>query len=94
MDVLAQSSNANESIQASQVENMLTQGIYVLVLTPVNLNAANGLARKAEAAGVPTINYNFLINNADAVCFLGRDPTEMARRSQTPPSTLIPRATT
>jgi D-xylose transport system substrate-binding protein len=77
MNVLAQASNANESLQASQVENMLTQGIDVLVLTPVNPNAANGLVRKAKKAGVPIINYNFLINNAEVVCFLGRDATEM-----------------
>ena len=80
MDVLAQSSNANEALQASQVENMLTQGIDVLVLTPVNANAALGLVRKAKAANVPVINYNFLINNADVVCFLGRDATEMGEK--------------
>ena len=57
IEVLAQSSNANEALQASQVENMLTQGIDVLVLTPVNANAANGLVRKAKAANVPVINY-------------------------------------
>src|ERR1700722_15372935 len=67
MEVLAQSSNANEALQASQVENMLTQGIDVLVLTPVNANAANGLVRKAKAANVPVINYNFLINKGDVV---------------------------
>jgi D-xylose transport system substrate-binding protein len=80
MQVLAQSSNANEALQASQVENMLTQGIDVLVLTPVNANAATGLVRKAKAANVPVINYNFLINNADVVCFLGRDATEMGEK--------------
>ena len=80
MEVLAQSSNANEALQASQVENMLTQGIDVLVLTPVNANAANGLVRKAKAVNVPVINYNFLINKAEVVCFLGRDATEMGEK--------------
>ena len=80
MKVLAQSSNANEALQASQVENMLTQGVDVLVLTPVNANSATGLLRKAKAANVPVINYNFLINNGDVVCFLGRDATEMGEK--------------
>ncbi|EJZ19895.1 substrate-binding domain-containing protein, partial [Rhizobium sp. Pop5] len=53
IEVLAQASNASESLQASQVENMLTQGIDVLVLTPVNANAANALIRKAKQANVP-----------------------------------------
>ncbi|MET0744371.1 MAG: substrate-binding domain-containing protein [Microvirga sp.] len=80
IEVLAQSSEANESLQASQVENMLTQGIDVLVLTPVNANAANALVRKARAVSVPVINYNFLINNGDVACFLGRDATEMGEK--------------
>ena len=80
IEVLAQSSNANEALQASQVENMLTQGIDVLVLTPVNANAANGLVRKAKAVKVPVINYNFLINKADVVCFLGRDAIDMGEK--------------
>lgn len=80
IEVLAQSSEANEALQASQVENMLTQGIDVLVLTPVNANAAAGLVRKATAAGVPVINYNFLIDKADVVCFLGRDAIDMGEK--------------
>ena len=80
IDVLAQASNASESLQSSQVENMLTQGIDVLVLTPVNANAAVALVRKAKQANVPVINYNFLINKGDVVCFLGRDATEMGEK--------------
>lgn len=80
VDVFAQASNASESLQASQVENMLTQGIDVLVLTPVNANAANALIRRAKQANVPVINYNFLINKGDVVCFLGRDAVEMGEK--------------
>ena len=80
IEVLAQASNASESLQASQVENMLTQGIDVLVLTPVNANAANALVHKAKQANVPVIDYNFLINKGDVVCFLGRDATEMGEK--------------
>ena len=80
IEVLAQSSEANEGLQASQVENLLTQGIDVLVLTPVNANAAAGLVRKATNAGVPVINYNFLIDKANVVCFLGRDAVEMGEK--------------
>lgn len=80
IEVLAQASNASESLQSSQVENMLTQGIDVLVLTPVNANAANALVRKAHQANVPVINYNFLINKGDVACFLGRDAVEMGEK--------------
>jgi D-xylose transport system substrate-binding protein len=80
IEVLAQASNASEALQTSQVENMLTQGIDVLVLTPVNANAANALIRKAKRANVPVINYNFLINKGDVACFLGRDAVEMGEK--------------
>ncbi len=80
IDVLAQASNASEALQSSQVENMLTQGVDVLVLTPVNANAAVALVRKAKQANVPVINYNFLINKGDVACFLGRDATEMGEK--------------
>ena len=80
IEVLAQSSEGDEAVQASQVENMLTQGIDVLVITPVNANAANALVRKAKSAGVPVINYNFLINDGDVECFLGRDAIEMGEK--------------
>lgn len=80
IEVLVQSSKSDETLQASQVENMLTQGIDVLVLTPVNAAAAQGMVRNATKAGVPVINYNFLIEKADTVCFLGRDAVEMGEK--------------
>lgn len=80
MEYSTVASQMSETVQASQVENMLTQGIDVLVLRPVNAGAALGLVRKASQAGVPVINYNFLIDKADVVCFLGRDATEMGEK--------------
>ena len=52
----------------------------VLVLTPVNANAAGALVRKAKQADVPVVDYNFLINKADVACFLGRDAVEMGQK--------------
>jgi D-xylose transport system substrate-binding protein len=70
---IAQSSNGSESTQANQVDNMLTQGVDVLVITPVNVDAAAGLVAKANAQNVPVIAYNFLIDNAPIVGFVGRE---------------------
>jgi D-xylose transport system substrate-binding protein len=80
VDSEMQSSNMSEATQASQVENMLTLGINALVLTPVNANAAAALVRKAKSAGVPVVNYNFLINKADCDAFVGRDAIEIGER--------------
>jgi D-xylose transport system substrate-binding protein len=80
IDPVVQSSNNSEATQASQVENMLTLGVKVLVLTPVNARAATILVHKAASAGVPVINYNFLIPNADVALFVGRDAVEIGER--------------
>ncbi len=73
----AQSSNGSESTQANQVDNLLTQGVDVLVITPVNVDAAAGLVAKAKAQNVPVIAYNFLIDNADIAGFVGRENVQV-----------------
>ena len=80
IEVLTQVSNDSEATQASQVENLLTQGIDCLVLTPVNANAANALVHKAKVAGVPVIDYNFLISKAEVALYLGRDAIDMGEK--------------
>jgi D-xylose transport system substrate-binding protein len=78
LDYVIQASQASETVQTSQVENMLTQGVEVLVLTPVNGNASAALVRKANLAKVPVVNYNFLAMHSDIACFVGRDAITMA----------------
>jgi D-xylose transport system substrate-binding protein len=77
LQTVVQSSNNSEAQQANQVENMLTLGVNVLVLTPVNANAAAALVAKANAAGVPVIDYNFLIPKAKPAVFIGRDAIQI-----------------
>ncbi len=60
-----EASQASETVQASQVENMLTRGVDVLILTPVNGAASAALVRKANRAKVPVVDYNFLALKAD-----------------------------
>jgi D-xylose transport system substrate-binding protein len=79
IEAYVQSSNNSEATQASQIENMLTIGVAVLVLTPVNAKAASILVKRARAADVEVINYNFLIPNADVAVFIGRDAVEIGK---------------
>ncbi len=62
-------SNAGQdaATQQSQAEAALTNGAKVLVLDPVDSNAAAVIADAAKAAGVPVIAYDRLINNSDGV---------------------------
>jgi D-xylose transport system substrate-binding protein len=62
-------SNANQdaSAQQQQAEAALTNGAKVLVLDPVDSNAAAVIADEAKAKGVPVIAYDRLIKGSDGV---------------------------
>ncbi len=62
-------SNANQdaAAQQQQAEAALTNGAKVLVLDPVDSDAAAVIADAAKAKGVPVISYDRLIKNTDAV---------------------------
>ncbi len=62
-------SNANQDAptQQSQAEAALTNGAKILVLDPVDSNAASTIADMAKAQNVPVISYDRLINGSDGV---------------------------
>jgi D-xylose transport system substrate-binding protein len=62
-------SNANQdaNAQKSQAEAALTNGAKVLVLDPVDSDAAAAIADEAKAKNVPVISYDRLIKGTDAV---------------------------
>lgn len=72
-EAIIQSSNNSVATQASQVENLLTQGVDVIVLTPVDIDAAAGLVKKAKAQKVPVIAYDTIINSPDIAAYVGRN---------------------
>ncbi len=49
--------------QANDVENLLTQGVNVLVIAPHDATQAASMVEKAKAQGVPVISYDRLINS-------------------------------
>ena len=59
--VLVQAANNNDALQNSQAENLLTQGIRVLVVAPHNSESSATIVAAAHKAGVPVIAYDRLI---------------------------------
>lgn len=49
--------------QANDVENLLTQGVDVIVIAPHDATQAASMVEKAKAQGVPVISYDRLINS-------------------------------
>jgi D-xylose transport system substrate-binding protein len=55
--------NANAQKQANDVDNLLTQGIDVLVIAPHDSTQAASMVDKAKAQNIPVISYDRLINS-------------------------------
>ena len=49
--------------QANDVDNLLTQGVTVLVIAPQDATQAASMVEKAKAQNVPVISYDRLINS-------------------------------
>lgn len=73
VELKVQVADADVSMQNSQVENLLSQGIDVLILAPHDASAAATLVEKAHAEGVKVISYDRLIMNTDLDVYLSFD---------------------
>ena len=72
-EVIFASANNSEQEQLSKVENILSQGIQVLVVQPVNSNAASTFVTLAHKEGVKVIAYDRVINNAALDLYVTQD---------------------
>ncbi len=76
-EVLIQAANSNDALQNSQAENLLTQGVNVLVVVPHNGKSAATIVDSAHKAGVPVIAYDRLIRDCDLDLYVTLDPTQV-----------------
>jgi D-xylose transport system substrate-binding protein len=71
--VLVQYANDDPSRQASQVESLLSKGIDVLIITPVDDKAAAQAANAARNSKVPVVSYDIGVRDAPTDYFVERD---------------------
>src|SRR5215216_6390837 len=64
-EIVYQNADQDPTKQQSQVEAVVTEGVDVLVLDPVDSTSAAGLVTRAQQAGIPVISYDRLILDAD-----------------------------
>jgi D-xylose transport system substrate-binding protein len=69
-DLIYNNAEQDSNKQVSQAEAALTNGAKVLVITPVDSNAAAAIVNRAKAQNVPVIAYDALINDADLDYFV------------------------
>lgn len=76
-DVIVQAAEDDERLQISQAENMIAQGIDVLILSPINVETAAPAVAAAKEAGVPVVSYNSVVLDADIDYWVARDNVEV-----------------
>jgi D-xylose transport system substrate-binding protein len=72
-EVLVQSANSDDALQNSQAENLLTQGVQVLVVVPHNGKTSAVIVESAHKAHVPVMAYDRLINDSDLDLYVSFD---------------------
>ncbi|MDI3482016.1 MAG: D-xylose transport system substrate-binding protein [Tepidanaerobacteraceae bacterium] len=72
-EVLVQSANGDDQTQLSQCENLIAQGVNVLVIIPHNGDAMAPIVEEAHKSGVKVIAYDRLITNSDVDYYISFD---------------------
>ncbi len=78
-ELLVQWANDDPIRQASQFENLLSQGVDAIILVPVDDRAASSLVAKADEADVPVLAYDIGVPDAEVEFYLTRDNHEVGR---------------
>jgi D-xylose transport system substrate-binding protein len=66
-------------LQEKQAEEMIKNGVKVLVVTSVNQNTAASIVRMAKSKGIKVIAYERLIRNADVDYYITFDHFEVGK---------------
>lgn len=60
-------------VQTAKVETLLAKQVDVLVIQPVNGDAASSIVQQAKKDGIPVVAYDRLIKNADIDAYVTQD---------------------
>lgn len=72
-EVLVQSANGNDALQVEQSENLITQGVDVLVVVPHNGEISATIVESAARKKIPVLSYDRLIRNSDVGLYVSFD---------------------
>lgn len=71
--VNVQAANGDDAKQISQAENLISQGVDVLVVVPHNAEVAASIVEMAHKEGIKVISYDRLIKNSDVDLYVSFD---------------------
>ncbi|OUL93420.1 D-xylose ABC transporter substrate-binding protein [Paraburkholderia hospita] len=71
--VSVQSADASEARQLSQIENLISRGVDVIVIVPFNSKTLGNVVAEAHKAGIKVVSYDRLILDADVDAYISFD---------------------
>ncbi|HET6670854.1 MAG TPA: substrate-binding domain-containing protein [Pyrinomonadaceae bacterium] len=77
VEVNVQVANGDDNLQIKQAENLLTQGVDVLIVAPHNGEIAASIVEAAHRQGVKVISYDRLIQNSDVDLYISHQVVKM-----------------
>lgn len=78
-ELLLQVANNDGALQVAQIENLLTQGIDVLMFNPIDESVLSSLMDEVHDAGIPILDYDYTIGNLYVDAYIGRYDIDLGR---------------
>lgn len=73
VNVRVTEADGDEKLQISQAEQLIAEGVNILVVVPVNGDAASEIVEKAHLAGIKVLSYDRLIKGSDLDYYISFD---------------------
>ncbi|WP_322922286.1 D-xylose ABC transporter substrate-binding protein [Paenibacillus campi] len=89
-EVIVKSADSNDARQIEQAEQMIADGIDVLVLVPHNADATAAIVNRAHKAGVKVLSYDRLVKNADVDLYVSFDNEQVGRLQADAITSIVP----
>ncbi len=77
IELVIQFANDDEKLQLNQCENLITQGVDVLLVASCNSTSAAAIVEKAKEAGIPVVAYERPISGIAADVFVQYDNVQV-----------------
>jgi D-xylose transport system substrate-binding protein len=90
-EVDVQSANSDDAKQIAQAENLISQGVDVLVVVPHNAEATAAIVEKAHEAGIKVLAYDRLIKNSDLDLYVSFDNERVGEMQAEAITKLVPK---
>lgn len=78
-EVISASADDSDSLQQSQVEDMISRGIDALILSPFNVETSATSVSAAKQQNIPVVSYNSIVENAPLDFWVARSNPKVGR---------------